>query len=256
MSDDLTAPTSPRDEAGPLTDEANPDAAWHLAETARLLLISGSTPAAVGRIASLAVGTLDSCEHAGLCGSPRGSNVTSTSPLMIQVDELQSQLGEGPCTDTFAGMDSVYIPDLLDDQTYPQFSPVAAGLGIRSALAYRLSAAGETVGAVQFYASLPLAFNPTERAQGLIFATYAGLALALAASHEAEQARIANLETALASREVIGQAQGILMERERITADQAFQLLRRSSQHANSKLRVVAEALVETGTIPLGPPPP
>ena len=256
MSDGVTRPTSSRDEAGPLADEAGPDVAWHLAETARLLLISGTTPAAVGRIASLAVGTLDSCEHAALCGNPPGSNVSSTSALMIQVDELQSQLGEGPCPDTFAGIDSVYIPDLLDDQRYPQFSPAAAGLGIRSALAYRLSAGGQTVGALQFYASLPVAFNPTERAQGLIFATYAGLALSLASSHDAEQARIANLQTALASREVIGQAQGILMERERITAEQAFQLLRRSSQDTNSKLRVVAQELVETGTIPLVPPPP
>ena len=252
MSDGVTPPTSPRDEAVPLADEADLDVAWHLAETARLLLISGNTRAALGRISSLAVRTLDSCEDAALCGNPQASYSSSTSTLMTEVDKLQSQIGEGPCKDTLAGHDSVYIPDLLDDQRYPQFSPLAAELGIRTALAYRLSAGGKTVGALQLYASLPVAFNPTERTQGLIFATYAGLALSLASSHDAEQARIANLQTALASREVIGQAQGILMERERITADQAFQLLRRSSQDTNSKLRVVAQELVETGSIPLG----
>ncbi|MCW2543212.1 MAG: hypothetical protein JWM40_764, partial [Frankiales bacterium] len=88
------------------------------------------------------------------------------------------------------------------------------------------------------------------RAQGLLFASYAGIAIALARAQEAEQDRIDNLESALLSREVIGQAQGILMERERITADQAFQLLRRSSQHLNQKLRTVAQTIVDTGTVP------
>ena len=121
---------------------------------------------------------------------------------------------------------------------------------MRSALAYRLSVEGETVGALQLFARLPGAFNAGERAQGLIFASYAGLALSLAKAQEAEEERIGNLEIALASRDVIGQAQGILMERERITADQAFRLLRRSSQHLNRKLRTVAQDIVDTGTIP------
>ena len=58
-----------------------------------------------------------------------------------------------------------------------------------------------------------------------------------------------------ASREIIGEAMGILMERERITAPQAFDILRRASQHLNIKLREVAQNLVETGEEPdTGPP--
>jgi AmiR/NasT family two-component response regulator len=83
----------------------------------------------------------------------------------------------------------------------------------------------------------------------------ASLALSVAYSHEDEERRAENLYAALASREAIGEAIGILMERERITADQAFDMLRRASQHLNVKLRKVAETLVQTGVEPdTGPP--
>ena len=84
-----------------------------------------------------------------------------------------------------------------------------------------------------------------------------GLALGVAAALEdagislsSEIHRVENLRAALTSRDVIGQAQGILIERERITADQAFGVLRRTSQHLNIKLREVAQYVVDTGEIP------
>ena len=89
-----------------------------------------------------------------------------------------------------------------------------------------------------------------------MFATLAGLALDSAQERAADDERVANLTEALRTRELIGQAQGILMERERITADQAFDVLRRASQHMNIKLREVAETLVATGESPLAAPPP
>jgi len=148
------------------------------------------------------------------------------------------------------GLDSVYVDDLTDSPTWPRFGPLAAQAGLRSALAYRLFAGPETLGALLMYARLPGAFNATDRAQGLIFATHASMALSVARSQATERGRTTNLQTALLSREIIGQAQGILMERERITADQAFDLLRRSSQHLNLKLRDVAQELVDTGAVP------
>ena len=78
----------------------------------------------------------------------------------------------------------------------------------------------------------------------------AGLALSIAHSHQDEERRAADLHAALSSRETIGEAMGILMERERITAQQAFNVLRRASQHLNVKLREVAENLIETGEHP------
>ena len=95
-----------------------------------------------------------------------------------------------------------------------------------------------------------------DRAKGVILASLASVAVNAAHSLEDEERRIENLHSALGSREIIGQAQGILMERERISADQAFDVLRRASQYLNIKLREVAQTLVDTGERPdTGPRP-
>lgn len=90
-----------------------------------------------------------------------------------------------------------------------------------------------------------------DRANGQLFATLAALALTVAEAHEEDLRRMEGLERALVTREMIGQAIGILMERERITADQAFDILRRASQRLNVKLRDVAQDLVDTGERPM-----
>jgi hypothetical protein len=125
---------------------------------------------------------------------------------------------------------------------------VAAESGIRCVLALSLSA--ERLSALNLFATLPAAFGATDRAKGQLFATLARLALDSAEERAAGEERSLNLQTALHSRELIGQAQGILMERERITAEQAFDVLRRASQHLNIKLSAVASNLVETGESP------
>jgi AmiR/NasT family two-component response regulator len=84
----------------------------------------------------------------------------------------------------------------------------------------------------------------------VVLAGLAGLALGLAEAHEEQVRRAENLRHALVTRELIGQAQGILMERERITSEQAFEILRAASQNLNTKLWEVAQDLVETGERP------
>jgi AmiR/NasT family two-component response regulator len=106
------------------------------------------------------------------------------------------------------------------------------------------------LGALNLYARYPDAFGVVDRARGVVLASLAGLAVSAAHTHEDEERRSDNLHAALTTREIVGQAQGILMERERITADQAFDILRRASQHLNLKLREVAQTLVETGERP------
>jgi len=229
--------------------DSGEDLALQLANIASVLLGPGGGATAADTIVALALSTIDDCDEAGLCGDSGLTLHASPSAVIAQLEALQAQTGQGPCTEVLAGLDCVYVPDLLDDQRWPAFSPEAARLGLRSAVAYRLSLQGETIGALQLYAQLPGAFNASDRAQGLLFAIYAGLALAHARAQEAEESKIENLRRALSSREVIGQAQGILMHREKISADQAFQLLRRSSQHLNRKLWAVAQDVVDTGEI-------
>ena len=101
--------------------------------------------------------------------------------------------------------------------------------------------------ALGLYSSSPAAFDVVDRAKALLFATLAGLALGSAEERAAEERRAVNFEAGLRTRELIGQAQGILIERERITPGQAFEVLVTASQHLNVKLRDVARNLVETG---------
>jgi len=227
----------------------------NLAEVALALFATGSVERSLQLTVDLAVDTVDGCDAAGIFVSrdDRVTTVAFTDPIVIELDDLQIASNEGPCLEALAGGRHPFASDLADDPRWPTFGPDAARAGIRSALAFRLSE--QPVSALNLYARLPAAFGATDRAKGLIFATLAGLALDLAGERADDLLRVANLHEALRTRELIGQAQGILIERERITSDQAFDVLRRASQHLNIKVREVARALVETGeTPPVGTP--
>jgi hypothetical protein len=179
-----------------------------------------------------------------------------SAPLAFEIDQIQYSTQEGPCLDAISKEPTVYAEDLADDQRWPLFGPQAAALGMRSLLSCRLSSNG-TRGALNLYAALPRAYGVIDRTKALIFATHAGIALGAAEAREDAALsldsglhRIDDLIAALSTQETIGQAEGILIERERITSSQAFDVLRRASQDLNIKLREVATYVVETGEIP------
>jgi len=241
----------------PTTDE-DPAAtlASDLSDTAQILFSAGSVKDTLAAVVHLAVATIEGCDFAGIF-LVEGDAITTpvhSHPVVGEIDALQHQYGEGPCLDAIAHRMSFYAGDLDEDQRWGRFGPEAMARGMRSVLALPLS--GNGAGALNLYASYPRAFGVVDRARGLLLASLAGLALSLAHSHEEEVQLADNLHAALRTRELIGQAQGILIERERITADQAFEILRRASQHLNRKLREVAQDLVETGERPdTGTPP-
>ncbi len=204
------------------------------------------------QIVDLAVEAIDGCDAAGIfvVHSGKVATAAASSPLVDTLDRMQIEANEGPCIDAAAQGTTFYAHDLVDDERWPTFGPQAVAVGVRSVLSYSLSV--ERQSALNLYARLPAAFGATDRAQGQPFATLARLALDSAEERAADGERAANLNEALRTRELIGQAQGILMERERITADQAFGVLRRASQKMNVKLRSIAETLVETGESPAG----
>jgi hypothetical protein len=222
-----------------------------LSEIAGVLFSAGSVTNTLAQVVALAVHTIEGCDFAGLFVIESGIVVTpvATDPIVEVIDTLQHQTAEGPCLDAITQASMVYAEDLVSDVRWPRFGPRAAEAGIRSALALPLAANG-TEGAVNLYAHYPAAFGVVDRAKGAILSSLASVAVTAARSMEDEERRIDNLHSALSSREVIGQAQGILMERERIAADQAFDVLRRASQYLNIKLREVAQSLVDTGERP------
>jgi len=230
----------------------------HFSDVARTLFAPGSVTGSMQLTVDLAVSAIDGCDAAGMFVVRDGQVITAASsdPIVVELDELQFTSNEGPCLDAVAEGGSTYAADLADDPRWPQFGPAAAHAGIRSALAFRLS--DRPISALNLYARMPAAFGATDRAKGVIFATLAGIALDAAGERADDEIRVANLHEALRTRELIGQAQGILIERERITGEQAFDVLRRASQHLNIKVREVAQNLVETGETPptaTTPPP-
>jgi len=235
--------TTDRDSVSALTTD--------FAETARILMSAGSVSDTLNSIVDLAVATIDGCDFAGLFLIEGGvvSTPVHTDPIVVEVDALQHLTGQGPCLDAITYRLIFYADDLGDDQRWPHFGPQATTVGIRSVLALPL-ADDARQGALNLYARYPSAFGVVDRGKAVILASLATLALSFAHSHEDDECRVDNLQAALISRELIGQAEGILMQRERVNAIEAFNILRRASQHLNVKLREVAQRLVDTGEGP------
>lgn len=234
------------------------DLASNFAEISRRLYAAPTVKETLHRIIDFSVRTIGGCSGAGISFIQNGNIATPvwTDPTVVAVDEMQYATGQGPCLDAISHGGSFYAADLRSDTRWPVFGPMASGAGQRSLLSFCLTG-NSTLGALNLYATLPNAFGATDRAQGLIFAAHAGVALAAAMeladatrALEVETKRLNNLHGALASRQVIGRAEGILMSRELITGDEAFDLLRKASQELNIKLREIAQIVVDTGDVP------
>ena len=137
------------------------------------------------------------------------------------------------------------------DTRWPTLGSRPADMGAQSAASYRLATASPatagTGGSLNTYGIEPDAFSDEAREIGLILAAHASVAAGAVRERDALQDLAQNLTKALLSRDVIGQAKGILMERLKLTPEDAFDALRRSSNRLNEKLQAVAPNLAETG---------
>ena len=195
-------------------------------------------------IVSTAVNALSLVRHAGLITVTRGDLVplATTGAPPQRLDELQQELGDGPCVDAAERQTVVRIEDTHSERRWPDFCAEAVDLGVRSMLCVPLQVDERCLGTLSLYAEDPAAFDDHHERITTLLATLA--ALALADAQRADQ-----LHTALRNRDVIGQAKGILMERHRITAEVAFSYLSQASQAVNMKLTSVAMHLVDTGEL-------
>lgn|GEM_PF-1080344 len=177
--------------------------------------------------------------------------------LAERVDRLQYALGQGPCLDAAGAVEwtAILVRDLGRESRWPGLAARGAESGARSVMSVSLFAgpvlgargAQQAVGSLNVYASTAAAFGESERDTALLLALYAALALAATEAINEAGEQIDQLREAMASRNVIGQAQGILMERNKFTAGQAFDRLRAASMNLNRKLRDVAKDLSESG---------
>jgi hypothetical protein len=168
----------------------------------------------------------------------RIDTLAPTGPLAVQGDQLQYDLHEGPCLDAALGEPVVTVGDLATDPRWPAFGPKAAALGLGGHLAFQFRADPHVRGALNLYSIEPYGIDEDSVHLGSLFAGQLALAMGWAKQDE-------TMSDALATRNVIGQAVGLVMERYTLDADRAFAFLTRLSQTSNIKLRQVAGALVD-----------
>jgi GAF domain-containing protein len=162
-----------------------------------------------------------------------------TSDVMFKLDELQMTTGEGPCLQ--AALDEIVIrtDDFRNEPRFPNYAPKVVELGLLSALSLKLYTADRTAGALNLFGYEPRPWNSEAETIGMVLAAHA--ASAILASRESEQ-----LQSALSTRDRIGQAKGIIMERFKIDDVRAFEMLRKLSQDTNTKLVDVAHRVIDT----------
>ena len=227
------------------TTAALDELARRLAEAARGLQQQLAPEQVVDRVVSLAVAMVPGADEATITMVRARRHVYSaaaTGDLARWFDVLQNDTGQGPCLDAMWQQQTVRVDDLAADPRWPVLGPRAAERGVGSMLCLQLFVHEDTLGALDLLARERSAFTDESEHIGLLLASHA--AIAVAGAQQLEHAAIA-----LVNRDVIGQAKGILMERFKITAEQAFDVLAKVSQDTNRKVSAVAEDLTRTGTL-------
>ncbi|MDQ3570352.1 MAG: GAF and ANTAR domain-containing protein [Actinomycetota bacterium] len=199
----------------------------------------------------------DSCSVSVLTREPKEKVRTrvSSDPVAERVDEHQYGGGEGPCLEAISTGRVVSSGLMTEETRWSGFPAAATSEGVVSSFSLPLRVEDRTIGALNLY-SLSTMFDDEDQELSGAFAIQATVAVANAEAYHQAQELGRHLEEALKSRDVIGQAKGIIMERERTTADAAFDVLRSVSQARNMKLREVAELVVLTGTWEVAPKKP
>jgi GAF domain-containing protein len=217
----------------------------------RLLLSEETLEATHGRVAGLACRTLPCCDLASvtMITDGRPSTPVQTEPLAGDLDSAQYRSQRGPCLEAYDRRSVVREKIAENADRWPEFSAVAKRAGVRSVLAVPLVASDRTIGALNLYSRSDDCYDETDEENAVLFSEQAAVACANAEVYWRTYTLTEHLREALESRDVIGQAKGILMARRGCTPEAAFEALRKVSQHRNIKLRDVAEQVVYLGDL-------
>lgn len=219
-----------------------PDLAASLAAAAEAIDAAETLDDTLKTIAKATLASVPGFEHVGISVRHRDGRIETmagTSDLVWELDDLQYKLSEGPCVDAIQTEPIVTVPQLAHEQRWPRYVPEAVKHGLRAQLAVQLFADDERLGGLNLYSTESDAIDEDAPHAAELFATHAAIALGRAQREE-------NLNHALATRKVIGQAIGIVMERYGIDDSRAFQFLVRASSTGNIKLRDIAQEVVDT----------
>jgi GAF domain-containing protein len=217
----------------------NHDLALRMAELARSVAMPRSVDEVLSEVTTAAVELIPGVDTAGVLLIRRGGKFESlagTTDLPHELDELQMTFNEGPCMQAALDDTIVRTDDFRNESRWPAYSRAVVEIGVLSGLSFKLYTADRTAGALNLFGFKPRVWDAEAETVGTVLAAHA--AAAILASRQGEQ-----LESALSTRDRIGQAKGIIMERYDLDAVRAFELLTRMSQNSNTPVAVIAREI-------------
>ena len=218
------------------------DLAERMAELARTLAGPRNLDEVLAGVASAALDLIPGVDAAGvlLIGKEHTfETVPKDASLTNELHRLQMQFDEGPCVQAALGDLIVRTDDFREEARWPQYAPACVQIGVLSGLSFKLYTSDRTAGALNLFGFQPNIWRGEAETIGAILAAHA--AAAILASQEGQQ-----LEAALSTRDRIGQAKGIIMERYTVDDGRAFAMLRQLSQDTNTKLVEIAQRVIDT----------
>ena len=219
-----------------------------MSRLAGLLFSEETLQSALDLTSHLSRDTLPHTIGAGVPLVRQGRKFTAahTDAVVERADALQYELDEGPCLAAWQDNVVVRVDDLSTDGRWPRWAPAAVAMGLKSSLSAPLRVRKEAIGAIKVYSDEAAAYDDADEPVLQMLSDQAAIVLANVQGYVEAQEVSEQLKEALLSRDTIGQAKGILMEREKIDDEAAFAMLRQASQARNIKLRDIAQAIVET----------
>lgn len=182
------------------------------------------------------------------------STVAATNDTVLRMDAHQYSTGEGPCLSAAHDGETFVVDSLAGDGRWPAFAPLASSEGVASILSTPLLAAGSSIGALNIYSNAQGAFGSDQQELAGVLADQASRILADDSVVEMSDNEMgARIAVALRSRLVLAQAQGVLMGRQRITADEATNVLHRMARTAEVPVLTRASSVVASTQDDVGP---
>ncbi|MHA7652370.1 GAF and ANTAR domain-containing protein [Mycobacterium sp. ML4] len=227
-----------------MAQPSNHDLALRMAELARVVATPRRVEDILTEVTSAAMELIAGVDTAGILLIGKGGrfdSVAATDELPHELDELQHTLNEGPCIEAASSSDYdvVRTDDFRNETRWPAYSAAVQQLGVLSGMSFRLYTHERTAGALNLFGYQPTQWDVERQTIGMVLAAHA--AAAIMSNRQSE-----NLRSAVASRDRIGQAKGIIMERYDVEDVRAFDMLRRLSQESNTSLVDIAQRVIDT----------
>jgi GAF domain-containing protein len=223
-------------------NSSQPNLAVRMAELVRTIAAPRTLEQILKDVTTTAVELIPGADVAGVLLVKKGGafeSLADTAGLAAELDKLQHDFGEGPCAEAALQETVVRSDDLRTESRWPRYAPAAVELGVLSGLSFKLYTADRTAGALNLFSFRAGVWDTDAETTGAVLAAQ-GAAAILATRHGE------HMQAALSTRDRIGQAKGIIMERYDVDDVRAFEMLRLLSQESQTKLAEVAQRVIET----------